>query len=115
MSKTNDWNETICKTEATRIYREVESHMSKKGNEWNDHKLEQLNDQIEDAEHENPFYNNGQFNEAEQDLLHWGLEELLKSLSKKGKMVHGEMEYSTETQNQLDDTEILIDKLQEGW
>ena len=111
----SETNETIYKTEAIRIYREVESHMSKKGNEWNDHKLEQLNDQIEDAEHENPFYNNGQFNEAEQDLLHWGLDELLKSLSKKGKMVHGEMEYNTETQNHLDGIEILIDKLQEGW
>ena len=115
MSKTNDWNETICKTEATRIYREVESHMSKKGNEWNDHKLEQLSWWIDHAEHENPFFNNGQFNEAEQDLLDWALNELLKSLGKKGKMVNGEVEYSTETQNQLDDTEILIDKLQEGW
>ena len=112
MSKTN---ETIYKTEAIRIYREEVNRMSKEGNAWDDHKLEQLSWWIDHAEHENPFFNNGQFNEAEQDLLDWALNELLKSLGKKGKMVHGEMEYSTETQNHLDGIETLIDKLQEGW
>ena len=111
----SETNETIYKTEAIRIYREEVNRMSKEGNAWDDHKLEQLSWWIDHAEHENPFFNNGQFNEAEQDLLDWALNELLKSLGKKGKMVSGEVEYSTETQNQLDDTEILIDKLQKGW
>ena len=113
MSKTN---ETIYKTEAIRIYREEVNRMSKEGNAWDDHKLEQLSWWIDHAEHENPFFNNGQFNEAEQDLLHWGLDELQSQISQKqGTRVHGEMEYSTETQNHLDGIETLIDKLQEGW
>jgi adenine-specific DNA methylase len=71
---------------------------------------------------EQTFFNNGQFTEAEMDLINWGLNHLLQDLnSRNGEWYrafssNGESESHNEAKRQetMDAIEDLIEKLQEG-
>lgn len=66
---------------------------------------------------EQTFFNNGQFTEAEMDLIDWGLNHLLQDLSNRNGERNRNFSKShneTKRQETADEIEKLIEKLQEG-
>ncbi len=107
--------EELSKTEAKEIYRKTLVKMESGEICWDDNKLELMSTQIDDMIDEQTFFNNGQFNEDELDLINWGLNDLLQVMNKTAKEANGtDFLHFNEVMQQVENIENLIEKIQEG-